>query len=85
MPATIVVRLPADAVLTIDDRPTRSTSAVRRFDTPPLPPQGQYSYTLKASAVRDGRPVTATKQVMVSAGQQTEVSLPLPPGGEPPR
>jgi uncharacterized protein (TIGR03000 family) len=75
MPATIVVRLPADATLTIDDSPTRSTSSVRTLVTPPLPPGRAYSYTLKAVAMRGGHPLTVVKRVTVSGGQQTEVEL----------
>jgi uncharacterized protein (TIGR03000 family) len=44
------VRVPADAVLEIDDYKTNSTGAVRTFQTPPLPGDGHYSYTLKATS-----------------------------------
>jgi uncharacterized protein (TIGR02246 family) len=46
----ITLRLPADAVLEIDDYKTNSTGAVRTFQTPPLPADGHYSYTLKATS-----------------------------------
>jgi uncharacterized protein (TIGR02246 family) len=45
-----LVRVPADAVLEIDDYKTNSTGAVRTFQTPPLPADGHYSYTLKATS-----------------------------------
>src|SRR5438067_10787450 len=61
-PATIVVFLPADARLTIDDTPTRSTSNLRAFVTPPLEPGKVYHYTLRAESIRDGRPISVTTE-----------------------
>jgi uncharacterized protein (TIGR03000 family) len=81
--ATIVVRLPADATLTVDDNPTRSTSGLRLFVTPPLPAGQDFSYTLKARAVRNGRAVEVEKQVKVRGGEEAEVELTLPAGGAP--
>jgi uncharacterized protein (TIGR03000 family) len=85
LPATIVVRLAADATLTVDDAPTRSTSSVRTLTTPPLTPGRPYTYTLTATAMRNGRSVTATKQVTVYSGGQTEVSLDFPKELPPPK
>src|SRR5215472_17169064 len=47
-PITITVRLPADAVLDIDDYRTKESGTVRTFRTPPLPAGKEYSYTIKA-------------------------------------
>lgn len=76
-PATLVVSLPADATLTIDDHRTTSTSGVRVFVTPPLS-AGAYTYTLNAQIVRDGQPVALTRQVAVRAGEETQVLLEFP-------
>jgi uncharacterized protein (TIGR03000 family) len=73
--ARIVVNLPAEARLTIDGNPTTSTSTVRTFVTPPLTPGQVYHYTLAAQLERDGKPMTATKEVAVRPGQETRVSL----------
>ena len=54
-PATLIVSLPADAKLTIDDSPTASTSAERTFVSPTLKPGQDYNYTLKAEMVRDAQ------------------------------
>src|SRR5262245_40627503 len=51
-----VVRLPADATLEIDGNKTEQTGVVRTFVTPPLPVEGHYSYTLKATS--QGKEVT---------------------------
>jgi len=77
-PATILVSLPEDAKLMIDETVTRSTSSTRVFVSPTLDNGKTYSYTLKAEAVRDGQTITASKKVEVRAGEETRVSLELP-------
>jgi uncharacterized protein (TIGR03000 family) len=72
-PATIVVSLPADARLSIDDAATRATSDRRVFVSPELAPGREYFYTLKAEWVRDGKPVVVSKQVSVTSGNETKV------------
>jgi uncharacterized protein (TIGR03000 family) len=74
-PATIVVSLPADAKLAIDDHLTASTSEARVFVSPELAPGKDFTYTLKAEIMRDGQKLTATERVSVRAGQETRVSL----------
>ncbi|MFN4258069.1 MAG: TIGR03000 domain-containing protein [Gemmataceae bacterium] len=76
--ATIVVNLPANAKLSIDDQATKQTSAVRTFATPSLENGKEFAYTLKAELVRDGQTLTATKTVTVRAGQQSRVSIEFP-------
>src|SRR5262245_28947251 len=51
-PAMMVVALPAEAKLTIDDTPTTLTAASRSFITPPLEPGREFQYTLKAEIMR---------------------------------
>lgn len=76
--ATIIVSLPADAQLTFDGERTKSTSTRRTFVTPELNPGTEYSYVLKAEAMRDGKPVVlGEKRVTIHAGDTTEVSLGL--------
>jgi uncharacterized protein (TIGR03000 family) len=52
----LTIRLPADAILLIDDHPTQSAGGVRAFQTPALPVGGHYAYTLKATS--QGKEVT---------------------------
>lgn len=70
--------LPADAKLSIDGRPTVSTSESRLFESPGLPPGKTFHYVLKATAVRDGKTETVTKQVAVRAGEDTRVKIEIP-------
>ncbi len=74
-PANIRVSVPTEASLTIDGRPTSSTSAIRRFVTPPLEEGKAYVYTMRAEFTRDGSTVTVERKVSVRAGQEIVVSL----------
>jgi len=77
-PAAILVSLPAEAKLVIDGYVTSSVSANRVFTSPALEPGKEFSYTLKASIVRDGQQVTTTRTVPVRAGETTRVTLEFP-------
>src|SRR5262249_22523614 len=77
--ASIVVSLPANAQLKIDDYATRSQSATRTFVTPPLTPGHEYHYTRPAEVRRGNEPVTVTKRVPVRAGEETRITLEFPP------
>lgn len=77
-PATLVVTLPEDATLTIDNTPTTQTSGKRVFVSPPLQVGSKYIYTLQAQVMRDGQPVTLTQEVAVIPGQETQVRLEIP-------
>jgi uncharacterized protein (TIGR03000 family) len=77
-PATIVVSLPADAKLTIDDKATSLTGARRLFMTPNLKLGGEYYYTLKAETVRNGKSSVIERVVTVRPGQQTQVTFDQP-------
>ena len=76
--ATLVVNLPADATLTIDDEATASTSGNRVFVTPPLESGREFHYTLKAKVVRDGQVQTTTQRVAVRAGEVSRIELTIP-------
>jgi uncharacterized protein (TIGR03000 family) len=73
--ARLIVNLPADAKLTVDDTPTTQTSSQRVFTSPPLEPGRMYHYTLRAELMRDGQRLTATRQVTVQAGRESAVTL----------
>ena len=79
-PATIVVSLPADAKLMIDDEATTSTSAQRVFVSPNLPKGKEFHYTLKAEIVVNGKPTVVTERVAVKAGEESRITLSAPTG-----
>jgi uncharacterized protein (TIGR03000 family) len=74
-PATITVRLPADAKLTVDGAPTSTGTAERLLRSPPLEPGREFSYILQAETVRNGTTYTSTRKVPVRAGQPSAVDF----------
>jgi uncharacterized protein (TIGR03000 family) len=77
--AKLVVKLPADAKLFVDDvQTTTANKEVRQFRTPALAVGQEYSYTLRAEVVRDGKTYTDTKTVIVRAGATVEAAFDLP-------
>jgi uncharacterized protein (TIGR03000 family) len=74
-PALIVVQVPEGARLYVDDYLTKQEAAKRWFTTPPLAYGREYKYQFKVEVVRDGKPVTETRQVSVQAGLRTDVNL----------
>ena len=77
-PATIIVSLPAEAQLKVDDYVTTSTSATRMFVSPTLNAGTEYTYTLTGEIVREGKSVVASKRITVRAGEETRVNLEFP-------
>jgi uncharacterized protein (TIGR03000 family) len=73
--ATIRVHLPADATLFVDGKRTNSVSNIRQFVSPPLDPNKDYHYTMRAEMTRDGKMLTTTRRVEVRAGKMEEVYL----------
>lgn len=74
--ARIIVRLPADAKLWIDDYQSTQTGPVRELQTPATLQPGQiYHYTLKATWTANGQPVTQERVVDVQAGIVTDVDF----------
>jgi uncharacterized protein (TIGR03000 family) len=74
-PARLLVQVPADAKLYIDNRLTKATSASRTFTTPVLMPGQVYYYEVKAEVVRDGKVMNETKRILVRAGQDSQASF----------
>jgi uncharacterized protein (TIGR03000 family) len=70
-PATIIVSMPADAKLTIDDASTTSMGAVRTFVSPTLNSGREYHYTLRTEIA--GKSIA--KQITVRAGEETRIEL----------
>lgn len=76
--ANIIVSLPADATLKIDDEATASTGSTRVFATPALETGKAYTYTLTAEVTQDGKAVAFSREVTVRAGEQVNVSMEAP-------
>jgi uncharacterized protein (TIGR03000 family) len=67
--ATLVVELPANAKLFIDDMPVKVPAGVRSFDTPALQPGQLYYYMVRIETMRDGESISQTRRIIVQAGQ----------------
>ena len=74
--ARLIVELPENAKLFVDDQPMKTTSAKRAFRTPTLEPGQAYYYMLRAEVVRDGKSYQQTKKVVVRAGQEIRATFP---------
>jgi len=74
-PATLVVKLPENAKLTVAGETTSSKATVRTFQTPDLTPGNVYAYTFKAEFKKGGKEVSVTKRVTVEAGKTLDIDL----------
>jgi uncharacterized protein (TIGR03000 family) len=72
--ARLTVQLPTDAKLYIDGKPVKS-GARRSFTTPDLKKGERYYYEVRAEVVRDGKPVSETKRVIVQAGKKVNADF----------
>jgi uncharacterized protein (TIGR03000 family) len=73
--ATVLVTLPAEAKLFVDDQPTTSTTVRRVLQSPRLKPGNSYSYLLRAEIQREGTKYEQVKKVNVRAGQKAAVTF----------
>lgn len=80
--ATIVVTLPADARMYVDDQLMTLTGAVRTFRTPPIPTgERPKPYTIRIEYERNGRTEKETKSVELELGKVSRVHFPEPAAG----
>jgi uncharacterized protein (TIGR03000 family) len=74
--ARLIVEVPADAKLFIDDQLMKTPDARRVFNTPTLAREQAYYYIVRAEVVRDGKTYSETKRVIVRAGQEVKTAFP---------
>lgn len=67
--ARLIVEVPANAKLFIDDRPIAVTAETRSFSTPDLEKGETYYYEVRVEVVRDGKKQSETKKIQVRAGE----------------
>jgi uncharacterized protein (TIGR03000 family) len=75
LPATVELIVPADAQVWFNGAPTTLTGTVRRFVTPPLSADTDYSYEIKVKGTRDGKAFETTKNISVVAGGLRQLNL----------
>jgi uncharacterized protein (TIGR03000 family) len=79
MGARLIIEKPADAKLFVDDRPVKCNAARETFSTPGLDPAQAYYYMVRVEMVRDGRPVSETRRVIVRAGETVQETFAASP------
>ncbi len=74
--ATIMVKLPANAKLTVDGRECPAYGPLRQFTTPAMPAGREFAYLMKAEVIRDGRTeFSLIQKVHFRAGDQVSVDF----------
>jgi uncharacterized protein (TIGR03000 family) len=74
-PASITLKVPADAEVWFNDTKTKQTGKERHFVTPPLVPGYTYEYQIWASWMDNGKLVTRTRDISLSPGQSIMVEI----------
>jgi uncharacterized protein (TIGR03000 family) len=69
------VRVPADAQIWVDGQKTSQTGSFRQFESPPLNPDREYTYHIRAQWRENGREVTRNRDLRVHAGDRLTVDL----------
>ncbi len=67
--ARLIVDLPADARLYVDDKLTKTRSDHRTFTTPVLSQGDTYYYELRVELIREGVTLFENKKVTLKAGE----------------
>lgn len=78
----LMVSLPADAKVTINDHSTKSTGELRRYRYRGLQPAAVYAYRVRVEYVRDGKPIVDEKTVQVTAGQMGSLAFTAAPNAQ---
>jgi uncharacterized protein (TIGR03000 family) len=76
--AHITLKVPAGAELSFNGQKIEGEGAVRKFYSPPLKPGQRYSYQVALREQKDGKLVTQTRKVIVTAGAHFNVDFTLP-------
>jgi uncharacterized protein (TIGR03000 family) len=75
LPAHLVVHVPANAEVFIDDAPTTQRGPMREYATPPLPPDRTFHYEVRAKWKEAGRVVERHQRVEVFSNARVIVDL----------
>jgi uncharacterized protein (TIGR03000 family) len=71
----VTVRAPADAEIWFGGTKTRQTGAVREFESPELMSGRKYTYEVRARWTQDGKEVSRTRSIEVTAGARKTVDF----------
>jgi len=68
--ARLIVELPPGALLYVDEQPIKNDAERRTFHTPDLDKGQTYYYDVRVEALRDGKPVSENRRVVMRAGEE---------------
>jgi uncharacterized protein (TIGR03000 family) len=74
--AHVTVNVPPNAQVWFEGVKTTSTGAVREYQSPSLKPGSRYTYEVRARWMANGKEVTQTQRVGVTAGARVNVRFP---------
>src|SRR5262245_32543895 len=72
----VTVKVPENAEVWFGDFKTKATGSLRTFESPPLDPGSEYTYTIRARWDEGGREVNQTQKVDVRSGSRVNVEFP---------
>jgi uncharacterized protein (TIGR03000 family) len=75
--AYVIASVPTSAEVWINGMKTNSTGRIREFQSPPLTSGQRYSYEIQARWSENGREVTQTQKVPITAGAHVIVGFPV--------
>ncbi len=76
--ARFLIRVPAEATVWIEDKPTSLTGPERQFVSPPLLPGKTYLYDIRARWQENGRDVEQKQTISLQVGSDVKVRFPAP-------
>ena len=74
--AHIIVEVPEDAEVWIEDQKTQQAGTSRWFVSPPLEPAQLYEYRIRAQWKEEGQTVEQTQKITVQPGRRATVGFP---------
>jgi uncharacterized protein (TIGR03000 family) len=73
--AKLIIDVPENAKVFVDDQPLPTPAGKRSFNTPPLQRGVAYYYIFRAEVVVDGKTESESKRVIVRAGETAQLAF----------
>jgi uncharacterized protein (TIGR03000 family) len=73
--AKLIIDIPDNAKVYVDDKPLQAPAGKRSFNTPPLERGVAYYYVFRAEVVVDGKTQSESKRVIVRAGDTSQLTF----------
>jgi uncharacterized protein (TIGR03000 family) len=70
--AQLIIEKPVDAKIFVDNLPVKSEGTTQTFATPTLDPSQSYYYMVRVEMMRDGKPISESRKVIVRSGQMIQ-------------